>query len=92
VDRKEQMDIPTIELVAHICLNRELDEDPPRAEKHVVKGSLRRMFGPFLGDRVGYEIERLVVLAKSMGLVREEGDHLVAVIERKEGEGCPTRR
>ncbi len=86
------MDIPAIELVAHICLNREQGQDPPRAEKHAVKGSLRRMFGPFLGERVGYEIERLVVLAKSMGLVREEGEHLVTIIERKEGEGCPTRR
>lgn len=82
------MDIPVIELLAHISLNREPGSNPPRAPKGAVKQSLRRMFGPCLGSRVGYAIERLVVAAKAFGLVREEGDHLVAVIKPKES-GCP---
>lgn len=43
------------------------------------------MFEPFFGDRASYAVERLVVAAKTFGLVREEGDNLVAIIKAKEG-------
>ncbi len=82
------MNIPIIELLAQICINREPDSDPPRASKRMVKQNLRRMFEPCLGPKVAYAIEHLVVAAKAFDLVREDGDYLIAIIKPKERE-CP---
>ena len=78
------MYIPVIELLAQICLNRETDSDPPRASKRVVKQALRKMFEPFFGNKAAYAVERLVVAAKTFDLVREDGNHLLAIIKPKE--------
>lgn len=75
-----------IELLAHIGLHREAGSDPMRASKQAVKQGLRRMFEPSLGSRVGYATEHLIVAAKAFGLVREEGEYLVAIIKPKESE------
>jgi len=87
------MNIPVIELLAHICLNREeADSELPRAFRKVVKQGLRRMFEPILGSQVGYAIEHLIVAAKAFDLVREDGEYLIAVIKPKESHICPTER
>lgn len=79
------MHIPIMELLAQICLHSEEGSRPPRATKREVKQALRQMFEPFFGDRASYAVERLVVAAKTFGLVKEEGDNLVAIIKAKEG-------
>lgn len=81
---EKAMYIPVMELLAHICINRELDSTPPRALKRVVKQSLRKMFEPLFGDKVVYAVERLVMAAKTFDLVREDGDYLLAIIKSKE--------
>jgi hypothetical protein len=85
-----RMNIPVIELLAHIGLNKEPGSDQMRAPKKAVKQSLRRMFEPCLGSRAAYAIEHLIVAAKTLDLVREDGEYLIAVIKPKESETCPT--
>jgi hypothetical protein len=83
------MNIPVIELLAHICINGEPGSDPPRASGEIVRRSLREMFRPCFGARTRYAVERLIVAAKAFDLVREDGDHLVAIIKPKESVECP---
>lgn len=78
------MNIPVMELLAQICIHSDPGSRPPRAPKRAVKQALREMFAPIWGDRTAYAVERMLVAAKAFDLVREEGDHLVAIIKPKE--------
>jgi hypothetical protein len=80
--------IPLIELLAHICVNSEHGLNPPRAPKGIVRQSLRKMFEPCLGARVGYAVEHLIVAAKAFDLVREDSEFLFAIIRPKDGKEC----
>jgi len=64
------MQIPIIELLAQIVVNGE--GSPAKAPKAIVKRKLRQMFTPIFGKRAGYQVERLVIAAKSFGLILED--------------------
>lgn len=82
--KKIFIEIPLIELMAFICLNKEVDSKPAKAQKHIVKECLRKMFEPYLENRTAYAIERSIVVAKAYDIVKEEGDYLIANIVPKE--------
>lgn len=78
--KKIFIDIPLIELMAFICLKKEIDSKPAKALKCTVKECLRKMFEPYLENRTSYAIERSIVVAKAYDMIKEEGDYLIANI------------
>jgi hypothetical protein len=78
------MNIPIIELLAQICLLGELDLCYFKAVKQKVKLGLYKIFEPCFGNRTAYAIERVIVEAKMEGLVRDDGNCFIAIIEKKE--------